>query len=127
MAKPGREEPWVPLARGFLPPKEEASEGHGTGPPDSALREAKPPVPSPAMGAPACPSGCRVHLSVGPPGAPQAEQHEGPRDTEREGDGTAGPGRSGVGGKGAGSLPSSSARRRSSSARLGLLYYCFQP
>lgn len=123
----GPEEPWVPHAPDFLLPTDKASEGHGSrsaglsgfrkpGPrPVSGVGSARPPlgVPSPSLRA-----------SVG---ASQAEQHGGPRAQERKARGAGGRGAGGSGTRAQGTLPSSSARRRSSSARLGLLHYCFRP
>lgn len=89
------------------------------------------PPPSPALGRRVHPAGCRDPQSVSPRssvrlGAPSGAARAA-ADSEREVGGTVGSRHRRVGGRGAGSLPSNSARRRRRSARLGLLHYCFRP
>lgn len=94
---------------------------------DSAPRGARPPVHIRRWGR-ARRSGCRGPESVPPSvGAPRADRCQGPRGSEREGGGTAGPTRGRVGNPGREVFTVGSARRRSSSAGLGLLHYCFRP
>lgn len=129
MSKPGWEVPWGPLVPDFLPPGKRASEGQGSGSArDSAPRGARPPLhirrwglalaaqdaadPSPSLR----PSGRPARNSANGRGARSAKVAV-PRD--RGARAGRGPGRE--------VFTVGSARHRNSSARFGLLHYCFRP